>query len=122
MNEDHIDSIGCLLEDNGLSHSEIDVWFEHQGVKGMKWGQRKTARIQGQLDRAAKVRDGTATKTERLRAANRNLVFTSKQAGKALERGAKFQKKVADGKSFMGKMMLKYEKTRLADLDYHQDD
>jgi len=29
------------LEENGLSHSEIDTYLEHAGVKGMKWGTRR---------------------------------------------------------------------------------
>ena len=44
MNEDQIDLIGTMLEDKGLSHSEIDDFFEHSGVKGMKWGVRKEAK------------------------------------------------------------------------------
>lgn len=41
MDEDRIDAIGFMLEEKGLSHDAIDEFFEHQGVKGMKWGVRK---------------------------------------------------------------------------------
>ena len=36
-----IDAIGLMLEEKGLTHSEIDAYFEHHGKKGMKWGIRK---------------------------------------------------------------------------------
>lgn len=39
--DEQIDKIGSMLEDKGLTHSEIDTYFEHRGVKGMKWGIRK---------------------------------------------------------------------------------
>lgn len=109
-----------MLEEKGATDEEIDEFLEHSGVKGMKWGVRKTKRIQGNLDRLGRVRDGSATKVERLQVANRNLAFTSKGAGKALARGAKFQNKVAKGESLIGKTMFKFEKKRLSDLNYHQ--
>lgn len=43
------DQIGEFLEHKGLSDDEIDDYFEHHGVKGMKWGQRKA---QGRVDKA----------------------------------------------------------------------
>lgn len=46
MTDEEIDELGLMLEDKGLSHSEIDVFFEHHGVKGMHWGIRKRERIQ----------------------------------------------------------------------------
>jgi len=46
MNEEQIDLVGSMLEDKGLSHSEIDAFFEHSGVKGMKWGVRKEAKME----------------------------------------------------------------------------
>lgn len=110
-----------MLEERGATDEEIDEFLEHSGVKGMKWGVRKTKRQQGQVDRLAKVRDGNATKVDRLRVANRNLVFSAKGADKTLKRSAKFQDKVAKGESIMGKLMFKHEKKRLADLDFHAD-
>lgn len=44
MDDKDIDIIGDMLEDKGLSHSEIDDYFlEHYGVQGMKWGARRAA-------------------------------------------------------------------------------
>ena len=39
--DEEIDVVGAMLEEKGLSHSEIDAFFEHAGVKGMKWGVRR---------------------------------------------------------------------------------
>jgi len=39
--EEQIDAIGLMLEEKGLSHAQIDEYFEHFGVVGMKWGIRK---------------------------------------------------------------------------------
>lgn len=38
--EDDIHNLGLMLEEKGLSHSQIDSYFEHHGVKGMHWGIR----------------------------------------------------------------------------------
>lgn len=116
-----VDVIGQMLEDKGMTHSEIDEWFAHAGVKGMKWGVRRFNRIQKNVDRIARVRDGTATKTDRVLAFNNNLTVTKKQAAKQLERSAKMQEKVAAGKSFTGKFMLKYEKRLYSELNFHQE-
>lgn len=41
LTDEQIDAIGIVLEDNGMSHSEIDAYFAHYGKKGMKWGVRR---------------------------------------------------------------------------------
>lgn len=38
---EEIDEIGAKLEHGGFSDEDIDTWFEHSGVKGMKWGTRR---------------------------------------------------------------------------------
>ena len=43
------DQIGEFLEHRGLTDDEIDAYFEHSGVRGMKWGQQKA---QGRVDQA----------------------------------------------------------------------
>lgn len=53
--EDEIYSLGMLLESRGLSHSEIDSYFEHFGVRGMKWGVRRTRRA----ERLARWKEGS---------------------------------------------------------------
>lgn len=47
-----VDVIGQMLEDKGLTHEEIDAYFEHAGVKGMKWGVRRQRRL-ASTDRVA---------------------------------------------------------------------
>ena len=58
MTETDILEIGLMLEEKGLSHSEIDSYFEHHGVKGQKWGVRRARNRE--LNRAAKSADRTA--------------------------------------------------------------
>ncbi len=43
--ESDIETIGLMLEEKGLTHSEIDNYFEHHGVRGMKWGQRHAKKV-----------------------------------------------------------------------------
>lgn len=38
--DDDILEIGYALEEGGFTHEEIDLYLEHYGVKGMKWGVR----------------------------------------------------------------------------------
>jgi hypothetical protein len=42
--EEEIDDIGSMLEANGMTHEQIDRYFEHSGVPGMKWGVRREKR------------------------------------------------------------------------------
>lgn len=41
MDVTNIDEVGSFLEHSGMTDEMIDTFFEHHGVKGMKWGQRK---------------------------------------------------------------------------------
>lgn len=42
MTHEKLDDIGFMLEEKGMSHSQIDTYFlQHHGVKGMKWGVRR---------------------------------------------------------------------------------
>lgn len=41
MDYEEVVSLCLSLEEKGLSHSEINDYLEHVGVKGMKWGFRK---------------------------------------------------------------------------------
>jgi len=60
---EEIDSIGTILEEKGMSHSDIDLYFEHYGVPGMKWGKRrllnrslnKESRLKDQKDRRVSI-------------------------------------------------------------------
>lgn len=37
-----IDLVGQMLEDKGLTHAQIDEYFEHHGVEGIKWSARQS--------------------------------------------------------------------------------
>lgn len=41
ITEEEIDEIGLVLEHGGMSDNDIDTYFAHHGVKGMKWGERR---------------------------------------------------------------------------------
>lgn len=82
LSDDEILEIGFALEEGGFSHSDIDDYLEHHGVKGMKWGQRKAAKaVSKAKSRSAKVD----------RFGNRN----NDKAQRIIDR----QKKVAKGKA-----------------------
>jgi hypothetical protein len=61
----NVDEVGEILEHQGLSDDEIDAFFEHQGVKGMRWGVRRQRRVNTLL----KVGSGKGTLGEKARAA-----------------------------------------------------
>ena len=62
--------------------SDVDDFLSHYGVKGMKWGQRKS-REQRQADRVAKIKAKGQKKLARERSINKgNEYFRS---GKAME-------------------------------------
>jgi len=99
-----------------------DLEFLQQAVvKGMKWGVRRTRRIQGHIDRVAKVRDGTATRGEKVRVAAVAGIVTPKGAATVLTRGANMQAKIEAGKFRATNILLKAEGIRVADLNYRHD-
>ena len=107
--EEEIDDVGTMLEDKGLSHSEIDAYFEHAGVKGMKWGQRRTKKAQGRVDKIKIVASGNATRREGANAGYRYLRKEKQQrsAQKTLISWKKTQTKVNSGKSKVSDILLK---------------
>lgn len=104
-----------------MSPLQEDLEFlEHYGVKGQKWGTRRTRRVQGHLDRVAKVRDGTASKGEKVRVGLASGIVTSKGASRALKRGAMVKSMVDDGEARATDLLLKLQGIRISDLDYSQ--
>lgn len=61
MTEEEIFKVGEFLEHSGMSEDQIDSYFEHAGVKGMKWGVRKQKR----LDRLNRVAAGQGNRRDR---------------------------------------------------------
>lgn len=97
------------------------VYLEHYGKSGMKWGQRKTNKIQKQIDRVSNVATGNASKSEKLRVAIRTGNLNQKQAEKSLIRSASVQKKVKDGDAAVTNVLLKFSGIKIKDLNYHQN-
>lgn len=103
-----------------MTFETADDVLEHFGVKGQKWGVRRTRGIQGHIDRVAKVRDRTATGKERARVALTSGIVSSKGAGRALRRGATLQKTINDGDAFATDVLTRLQGIRVRDLDYRQ--
>lgn len=86
--------------------------------KDWKWGERNTQKIQKNLDRIKRVRDGSATTGDRAKVAWMHGVYTQKGAARVLMRGAKYQAKVIDGNKKVQEMLLLAGGTRIRDLNY----
>lgn len=102
-----------------------DVYLEHYGKKGMKWGSRRNARVQNRLDLINKVATGTATKKESRKVGG--LVGTNQstrkqnRAAKGLAKGASLQSKINSGKAKSADILLKAHGINIKDLNYHQN-
>jgi hypothetical protein len=71
MTDEEIYEIGMMLEEKGLSHSEIDYFLEHHGVKGQKWGVRKSRKEMVAFAKNSReiVREGNRAETPAARKA-----------------------------------------------------
>jgi hypothetical protein len=116
VNDDEIYSVGMMLEEKGLSHSQIDAYFEHHGVKGMRWGERratrKTARVQGRIDRTKRIAKGTASTRDRVLGS----AFTKKGANRQLQRFANQQAKLKEGNYRVTKALHRMQGIKVNDL------
>lgn len=102
----------------GLYEEERSAHLEHFGVKGMKWGQRNNKRIQKRLDRTKRVRDGSASTKDKVATAYIQGVYTKKGAARVLDRGARQQAKILDGKKKASDLMLRFGGINVRDLNY----
>jgi len=91
--DEEIDVVGAMLEEKGLSHSEIDAFFEHAGVKGMKWGVRR----RGRIERHVKVGKGGGNILDKARVhttANPvDLLRTRSFKKSAARKGSRFERR-----------------------------
>lgn len=96
----NVDEVGTYLEHQGFSDAEIDdVFLEHFGVRGMKWGQRKALQINA--ERAAKGKPG---------------VKNSQYVGNKLTRGVGYYVAYAVGVNTTFKIMQKKGKDPVKSL------
>lgn len=71
--------LGEMMEAQGLSHSQIDEYFEHHGVKGQKWGirnQRKRDFADNRLKMTKRVASGKGDFTDKFVVAGRQSVIS----------------------------------------------
>lgn len=101
-----------------MSDLQTDLFLEHYGVKGQRWGVRSTKRIQKRLDRTKRVRDGSASTSDKVKTAYVQGVYTQKGAARVLKRGAKYQMKIVEGEKKTREMLLLAGGIRIRDLDY----
>lgn len=99
LTEKEISEIGSMLESKGLTHSEIDAYFAHRGVKGMKWGvrreQKNTARYQNiTIDPQRRVASGKGSLKDKITTLNDSSWATILTA-KSYNRNVKFAQALA---------------------------
>ncbi len=85
LTEDDILKMGSFLEHQGMSDPEIDDWFEHAGVRGMKWGVRKP-------------RKGTNVVTDAKIDINERRIYRTQHR----QKGDAYRGSAAVGKVFLG--------------------
>lgn len=83
---------------------EVQEFLEHHGIKGQKWGVRRTRfsnwqtkRAQNQINRLDRIATGKAKEGDKFKAARQNLVFTQKSAQKVLNRTKRNQDALLSG-------------------------
>ena len=101
-----------------MNDQEVEDFLAHYGVKGMKWGVRRTRRMQKIVDRHDRIAKGTASKKDRILGANR-MVFTAKGAERTLQRAANNQAKINAGKMKATNALAMLGGVRMKDMNYH---
>ncbi len=104
-----------------------DEFLEHYGKKGMKWGERRTARFQTKkLDPARRVASGTGSKRDQRLARyetrtimdvvrRRSVQETSRRA---LDQTAALQTRIAAGERRVTGFLINSGGINIANLDY----
>ncbi len=96
-----------------------EVYLEHYGKKGMRWGKRGTRRVQKIIDRTSRIAEGNASTKDKLLGVNRG-VFTQKGANRVLQRGANNQAKINAGKYKVSNALTVAGGVKIKNLDYHK--
>lgn len=75
MTPENIDDIGFMLEEKGMSHSQIDMYFlNHHGLKGMKWNVRRQKVLATNQGRQKRQRNGAFQVDKLLKSIGGNVV------------------------------------------------
>lgn len=98
-----------------------EIYLEHFGVKGQKWGVRKTRKVQNALDRTNRIAKGKASPSDKILIGLTSGRVTKKSAARGLRRGAALQKRINDGDSKVQEILLKATGIRIKELNYHQN-
>jgi hypothetical protein len=120
MTETDILELGFMLEEKGLTHEQIDAYFEHHGTKGMKWGVRR----RGRVDRLTRVGKGKGSGLDKVRTYAKSnpidLVKTGSFRKAQARKGARFvrrNERMATGKAKVFKDIIpSIGATRFTDL------
>lgn len=109
LTEEEIFEIGTILEHNGFSDFEVDVYLEHYGVLGMKWGVRKERKV-------AKNRRKEIAKEERKKADARAEKEAAPLIKKANALASKYNLDADDGGGHDGSPAAKKAQKTYMDL------
>lgn len=101
-------------------HEEDSDFLKHFGVPGMKWGKRKSAKIQKKADRLDRVSKGTNSALDRVKVFAQSGVLSRKGADRLLKTSTRIQDKIVNGDMVIGETLLKVGGVRLSEIDYHR--
>ena len=104
-------------------------YLAHYGKKGMKWGVRNTAKVQKRVDRIRRVASGTASKSDRRKAALLDVAAIDLIRGKGLRTGAQktldrneaTKKKIVGGKRKAYDILSPLNGVTMRDLSFDYD-
>lgn len=110
-----------------ITDEEIEDFLAHHGVKGMHWGERRarslakrTARIQGRVDRTQRIATGKASTKDRLLGSAVTAKGAQRQLQRSANNQAKLQAKLDSGKfKTQTKILNKIGAVKLTDINFH---
>lgn len=101
-----------------------EVYLEHHGVKGMRWGKRGTKREQKNIDMYKRVAEGKGSGKDALNVALRSSPFNlgaeglAGAAAKELNKGKRLQDKINAGEAKVTNILNVAAGVKIKNLDY----